>query len=87
MCMVHAIIIVITFKGFNVMILTTFFLKEKNQNNVNIWNVTIHKRCKYGFIIFKFYNDGLIYYSPHLINVISKSKPLHSNHVQDGMEI
>jgi hypothetical protein len=69
--MVHAIITVTIFEGFNVMILTTFFFKEKNQNNVNIsneghfnfmvWNVTIHKRWKYGFILFKFYNDGLSY--------------------------
>jgi hypothetical protein len=36
--MVHAILIVIIFEVFNVMILTTFFLKEKNQNNVNILN-------------------------------------------------
>ncbi len=36
--MVHAIITVTIFEGFNVMILTTFFFKEKNQNNVNISN-------------------------------------------------
>jgi hypothetical protein len=51
------------------------------------WQVHFHL----GYHHFKFRyvlcHDGLIYKSPHLINVISKSKPLLSNHVQDGMEI
>jgi hypothetical protein len=55
------------------MIITTFTFErnEPNKNNIYIWNerlfnfmacnVTIHKECAHGFIIFKVYNDGLIY--------------------------